>query len=72
MRADLKAKFLFIMGVVVFIIGLLPILNSKGYSFLKGIPLEGVGYNLIIAIIGLAAILISLSRERRERILMRG
>jgi len=63
MQAVTKARFLFVIGVLVLLAGLLPILRSRGVALLSNIPTEGIVYNLIVVVLGAIAILISLGRE---------
>jgi len=63
MQTIAKARFLFVVGLLVFLMGLLPILKTMGLSFLNAIPSEGMAYNVIIAALGLGALIISISKE---------
>ena len=62
MQVKTKARFLFFFGLLVLVIGLLPLVKDR-LIFLNSIPLEGMPYNLVIAFLGLVALIISLSRE---------
>ena len=62
MQVKTKARFLFFFGLLVLIVGLLPLAKDNLF-FLSGVPLEGTSYSLVVAFLGLIALLVSLSRE---------